>query len=189
MTGSRGSNPHAPAVRPATPADGGAIERLHRRAFGAEGDTIVTLLGDLARDPTAAPRLSLVAEADGEAVGHVLFTAARIEPGPPGLTCRILAPLAVDPGRQGRGIGTALVRAGLDVLDAAGVDLVFVLGDPAYYGRFGFVPATPAGLVPPHPLVPEFADAWMERTRAGSPGAQGRVRCADVLEEPRYWRP
>lgn len=133
--------------------------------------------------------LSLVAEYHGEVIGHVLFTAARVEPAGTGVTARILAPLAVDPRHQGRGVGSALVRTGLATLDGAGVDLIFVLGDPAYYGRFGFVPATPAGLVPPHPLVPEYADAWMVWTRTGTPDPQGRVRCADVLEEPRHWQP
>jgi putative acetyltransferase len=133
--------------------------------------------------------LSLVAEYHGGVIGHVLFTAAHVEPAATGVTARILAPLAVDPRHQGRGVGSALVRTGLADLDGAGVDLVFVLGDPAYYGRFGFVPATPAGLEPPRPLVPEYADAWMVRMRTGAPGAQGRVRCADVLEEPRHWQP
>lgn len=133
--------------------------------------------------------LSLVAEHHGEVVGHVLFTAARVEPTGPGVTASILSPLAVDPRHQGMGVGSGLVQTGLATLDGAGVDLVFVLGDPAYYGRIGFVPATPAGLTPPHPLVPEYADAWMVRMRTGAPGAQGGVRCADVLEEPQHWRP
>jgi putative acetyltransferase len=57
-----------------------------------------------------------------------------------------LAPLAVSAGSQGRGVGAALVEAGLEVCRAAGVGLVVVLGDPAYYRRFGFEPAAKVGL-------------------------------------------
>jgi predicted N-acetyltransferase YhbS len=188
VTGSRGSKA-PPGVRAATAADAGAIEAVHRNAFGDQGDEIVGLVRALPGDPTAAPLLSLLAADAGEVVGHVLFSAARVEPDPAGRRASILAPLAVAPAAQGVGVGSALVRAGLAQLDAAGTDLVFVLGDPAYYRRFGFVPAGPLGLTAPHPLVPEYADAWMVRARGGDAGLPGRVRCSDVLEAPRYWIP
>lgn len=118
----------------------------------------------------------------------MLFSAARVEPDPARRRASILAPLAVAPAAQGRGVGGALVRAGLARLDADGIDLVFVLGDPAYYGRFGFRPARDAGLAAPHPLAPEYAAAWMVRA-GGDAGPPGRVRCSDVLEAPRHWQP
>jgi putative acetyltransferase len=187
VTGSRGSKP-PPGVRAATAADAGAIDAVHRDAFGGQGDEIVDLVRRLTRDPTAAPVLALVADDHGDVVGHVLFSAARVEPDPAGRRARILAPLAVATAAQGRGVGAALVGAGLAHLDTQGVDLVFVLGDPAYYGRFGFRPAGPAGLAAPHPLAPEYADAWLLRAR-GAAGPPGRVHCGDVLEEPRHWAP
>ncbi len=185
MTGSRGSEP-PPGVRAATAADAGVIEGVHRGAFGAQGDEIVDLVRRLAGDPTAAPVLSLVADDHGDVLGHVLFSAARVEPDPARRRARILAPLAVAPAAQGRGVGGALVRAGLARLDADGIDLVFVLGDPAYYGRFGFRPAGPVGLAAPHALVPAYADAWMVRPRgdAGPPGRgplRRRARGAALL--------
>jgi putative acetyltransferase len=86
--------------------------------------------------------LSLVAEEDGAIVGHVLFSPARI-----GETPAIgMGPVAVRPARQGQGIGSALIRAGLAGLRQAGHTIVIVEGDPNYYTRFGFQDATPLGI-------------------------------------------
>ncbi|NIP71638.1 MAG: N-acetyltransferase, partial [Gammaproteobacteria bacterium] len=77
------------------------------------------------------------------------------------LPSAILAPLAVHPDHQGRGIGGSLVREGLARLKGAGVELVFVLGYPAYYAKLGLSPAGEKGFEAPHPIPPESADAWM----------------------------
>ena len=93
----------------------------------------------------AEPQLSLVAARDGEPVGHVFFSPIRIEGPSPAPAAAGLAPLAVLPEAQGRGVGAALVRAGLAACAPLGWGAVFLLGDPAYYRRFGFVPAAPRG--------------------------------------------
>ena len=84
-----------------------------------------------------ALRLSLVAESDGAIVGHVAFSPVRVA----GRAGRIvgLGPVAVSPARQGQGIGAALIREGLTRIRAGGADGCVVLGNPGYYGRFGFV--------------------------------------------------
>jgi putative acetyltransferase len=114
-----------------TAADRDAIRQIHRAAFpGADEADLVERLrrdGDLV--------LTLVAR-DGEAVGHVAFS--RITLAGSTLKATALAPLAVLPDRQGAGIGTALVRQGLNYLRATREDLVLVLGEPGFYGRFGF---------------------------------------------------
>lgn len=74
-----------------------------------------------------------------------------------------LAPLAVAPEAQGRGIGSALVRAGLKVCAEGGVDGVVVLGDPAYYGRFGFKPAGEHGMSCLFDAPPEAFLLWEAR--------------------------
>lgn len=92
------------------------------------------------------------------------------------------------PESQRRGVGRALIEHGVDRLAAEGVQLVFVLGDPAYYTRCGFVPATPLGLRAPYPIEPE--PAW--RVRALVPdllgAVEGTVACATTLARPEYWR-
>jgi putative acetyltransferase len=116
-------------IRDAHPGDAAAIADMHRAAFGAEGEAM--LVDSIRADGDAA--LSLVAVDDEAVAGHILFspmTAPR--------RALALAPLGVLPERQGRGIGSALVREGLARAVSGGWQAVFVLGDPAYYGRFGF---------------------------------------------------
>jgi putative acetyltransferase len=86
--------------------------------------------------------LSLVAEADGALAAHVLFSVVDADDAP--RACA-LGPVAVDPPLQSRGIGDALIRAGIDRLRANGWPIVFVLGSPKYYARFGFELAAPYG--------------------------------------------
>jgi putative acetyltransferase len=116
-------------LRVEEPADAAAVREVVCAAFG--GDAEARLVERLRAEGLA--RLSLVA-AEPEIVGHVLFSEIRAG-GRPALA---LAPLAVRPDRQRRGIGSGLVRRALDALRADGHGAVFVVGDPAYYGRFGF---------------------------------------------------
>lgn len=174
-------------IRETTADDLDAVLDVERRAFGREVE--VELTRQLLADPTAEPRLSLLAFEEGRAVGHVLFTAATLEDASQPVTCANLAPLAVVPERQRAGIGGRLTEEGLKRLGERGVDLVFVLGHPTYYPRFGFEPAHPRSLMPPYPIRQEHADAWMVRAlREGLLGAvTGRVRCADPLMRPEDW--
>lgn len=82
--------------------------------------------------------LSLVAVAGDAPVGHVAFQDLRLEPGSPGERYVSLAPVSVAPPYQRRGIGSAIIQAGLTIIGDQGADAAFVLGDPAYYRRFGF---------------------------------------------------
>lgn len=176
-------------IRASKKADGAAISEIHASAFGQpEGPEIIDLVDELLQDPTADPFLSLVAEQDGRLVGHVLFTPVTLL-GEQQASARILAPLGVAKGAQGAGVGSALVREGLRRLREAGVDLVFVLGHPDYYPRFGFQPAGALGLEAPYPIPAVHADAWMvQALKAGVLGrVRGKVQCADTLDQPRHW--
>lgn len=174
-------------VRSSVDGDLPAISQIHREAFGpSEGPEVVALTAALLRDERAAPLVSLVAEAEGQPVGHALFTAAQVDaPGEPPVAS-ILAPVGVLPAFQRTGVGGLLIERGHAILAERGVDLVFVLGHPSYYPRFGYAPAGPAGLHAPHPVNPE---AWM--VKALSPGAvdrfSGTVVCASVLGLPEHW--
>ena len=177
-------------IRDSREKDRDAIMALHKAAFGeAEGDEVSALADALQDDPTASPRLSLVAEQDGEILGHVLFTAVRINARNGDVPGQILAPLAVMPGVQGQGVGGMLVRSGLKRLFLMGTGLVFVLGHPGYYPRFGFEPAGKLGFRAPYPIPEEVADAWMVQEL--SPGfigcVNGTVRCSEALDRPEHW--
>ena len=178
-------------VRRSTDTDNAAIGRLHKSAFGPEqGQEIEDLVYDLFSDATARPFLSLVADMDGTIVGHILFTRATLEPGFEDVRAVILAPLAVSRDFQARGIGGSLITEGLKQLAESGVDMVFVLGYPAYYPKYGFQPAGALGLEATYPIPPEHADAWMvQALREGVIGrVHGRVQCAAALDQPRHWQ-
>ena len=180
-------SPNTLVIRESDNRDTEAIVTLHLAAFGeAEGEEVSMLARELLCDPSAEPVLSLVAEQGDELLGNVLFTAVRIGDGNDSVTGQILAPLGVAPSAQGTGIGGRLVRAGLERLGAAGIGLVFVLGHPGYYPRFGFEPAGRLGLQAPYPIPEEHADAWMvlELGEGNLGRVHGTVHCCDALDRP-----
>lgn len=118
-------------VRAARAADQAAIREVETAAFGQPDEA--ELVDRLRADGDAL--VELVAETDGEIVGHILFSPMRAEPP---LKVAALAPLAVKPAAQKAGVGVALNRAGIEACRGAGVDLIMVLGHADYYPRFGF---------------------------------------------------
>lgn len=118
-----------------------AVHQLNEAAFGSPDEAGLV---DVLRQQTQ-PLISLVAEERGEILGHILFTPVSLS-GHPELKLMGLAPMAVIPGRQRQGIGSALVRAGLEQCRALGAGAIVVLGHPKYYPRFGFVPSTRFGI-------------------------------------------
>jgi putative acetyltransferase len=127
-------------IRDETESDREAICELQRRAFDGPGEA--KLVDELRQ--SGAMAISLVAEQGERIVGHILFSkleastprmgAALVPP----LRALALAPIGVDPGLQRQGIGSALIRKGLERAREEGWAAIFVLGEPAYYRRFGF---------------------------------------------------
>jgi putative acetyltransferase len=134
--------PPESAIRPEEAHDAPAIHAVHRAAFPTAAEA---RLVDRLRASGKA-RVSLVAQSGDLVVGHVLFTPVSIA-GHPGCDSGLgLAPLAVLPDNQRRGIGSSLVREGLAACRELGCPFVVVLGHPAYYPRFGFQKASSLGL-------------------------------------------
>lgn len=130
------------------------------------------------RNSTAfVPDLSLVAEAEGEIVGHILFTRAVIRQGAREHETLALAPLAVAPDYQGKGIGGLLIEAGHRVARELGFKSALLVGHPTYYPRFGYRPAEKFGIVTDLELP---ADVFMacELMEGALAGVQGRVEFA-----------
>lgn len=175
-------------IRESAESDLNDVLRVESLAFGhdKESELVRGLLGD----PSALPLLSLLAFKDGQAVGHILFTRVGLTGAQETVSASILAPLAVIPDAQGQGVGGILIKEGLKRLSETDVDLVFVLGHPEYYPRFGFKSAGSLGFEAPYPIPEEHADAWMvQELRPGVIGSvRGKVVCAETLSQPEHWR-
>jgi putative acetyltransferase len=143
-------------IRPETPNDYAQIYEVNRLAFGRENEA--RLVEALRRRPEFIPALSLVAEEDGRIAGHVLFSPITLESEGGEKQAIALAPVAVLPEMQRRGIGSALIKYGLEACRRQGHRLVILVGHPEYYPRFGFKPARPMGIEAPFPVRNE---AWM----------------------------
>jgi putative acetyltransferase len=128
-------------IRFERPADADEIRAVNASAFGtaAEADLVEVLRR------VAFPLISLVAEQDDTIAGHILFSPVTLS-SDPSLRIAGLAPMAVRPARQRVGIGSMLVRAGLEECRSVGFLAVTVLGHPKFYPRFGFVPASRFGI-------------------------------------------
>jgi len=170
-------------IRPEQPRDIEAVRRVTADAFrgleysippaepgGDPGEAI--LVGLLREDEGWIPELSLVAEVDGELVGHVVATRGYVAESP----ALGLGPVSVCPDHQRTGIGSALVNAALGAADAMGEPLVVLLGDPKYYHRFGFRPASEFGVVAPEESWGEYFQA--RPLTAYDPAMTGRFRYA-----------
>jgi predicted N-acetyltransferase YhbS len=155
------------AIRPETPADIRAIERLTADAFlhaPHRSGTEQFIVDALRRAGQLS--LSLVALEDGELVGHVALSPVSISSGAAGWYG--LGPISVTPGRQGAGIGSRLMEAALAGLRDLGAEGCVLLGDPGYYSRFGFV-------VRPGLVLPGVPAEYFQALALGGNWAQGEV--------------
>lgn len=175
-------------IRKSTPEDAPAIMALYPRAFPDE--ELRPVVRALLDDETIA--ISLVGVVENAVAGHVIFTFCGIndsgdhEGGD--TSAALLAPLAVDPSVQRQGIGGALVQHGLRLLEEQNIPHVFVLGDPAYYGRFGFAPETQ--VAPPYPMAPEWREAWQSiRLNDADAPPQGKLAAPPPWRDPALWGP
>lgn len=156
-------------IRPEAPSDLAAVRAVNEAAFGTSGEADLV---DTLRDKVQ-PLVSLVADLDGSVVDHILFSPVTLTPGADVMLMG-LGPMAVLPEHQRRGIGSALVAEGLKRCAALGCDAVIVLGHPAYYPRFGFVPASRYGISSEYDVLDEVF--MLTELRAGSlRGVSGKV--------------
>ena len=178
-------------IRKSTESERKVILNIHNQAFGEEkGPVIAKLVDDLINDETAIPILSLVAVENDKLIGHILYTKATITQTKLSISAQILAPLAILPDEQKKGVGEKLINKGLIQLKELGTELVFVLGHPTYYPRCGFFPAGEKGFEAPYPIPEEYAAAWMVQALNGNAleSAIGKIQCSNILNEPQHWR-
>ncbi len=155
-------------IRRETPNDISAVAAVVTAAF-AKPETAepieTTLLGWLREDEGWIPELSFVATDGPGIVGHVVCTRGWIDSTP----ALGLGPLAVHPTHQSRGVGLALMHTVLGAADALGESIVALLGDPGYYSRFGFRPASSLGINAPDPVWGDYFQARPLAVYDGSP--------------------
>lgn len=165
------------SIRAETAGDAEAVRRVNELAFGRREEAALV---DALR-ASGCPLVSLVAVEEGEVVGHLLFSPMTFEDdggdalGDSAFRWMGLAPMAVLPSHQSRGVGSRLVREGLGACRRLGCGAVFVLGHPAYYPRFGFAPASLKGLRSVY-AVPDEAFMVVELEPGALDGRGGLVR-------------
>ena len=165
-------------THPESQADHDAVRAVHVAAFPtpAEAGLVDGLRG------AGRAVVSLVARQDERVVGHVLLSPMSVESNPAGLTVLGLAPLAVLPELQRRGVGSALMHAATARCRELGVAAVVLIGDPAYYGRFGFETASRFGLVCEYD-VPEEAFVVLELVNGALAQLGGLARYSPEFAE------
>ena len=163
------------------------IRNLYLHAFPeSENHLVARLAVNLLNEKTNPATINLVAEISNAVVGHIAFSPVTINDNQkwPGY---ILAPLAVKPEHHGTGIGTRLVESGIARLSNDGVIVLFVYGDPEYYGRFGFSAETASKFLPPYKLSHPFGwqAVFLRGTRPNEQG--GKLSCVRALRDPLLW--
>lgn len=177
-------------LRPEGPADAGPIRQVLAAAF-ARPDVAtppeVALVDELRRSDAWIPELAMVDEYGGEVVGYALLTRVWVnaEDARASVPALALGPVAVAPHRQRIGHGTAVVQAALDAATELGERLVVVLGDPAFYRRFGFSRADRMGLAGPWSGL---GDPWQALVLSSTTSGEGPPSCGDVVFPPPWAR-
>lgn len=161
-------------IRDGRSSDRGSIDELYRQAV--PGQDLRPLVADLLTVPDGVD--SIVAEIGQAFAGHMILT----ESGVTGSRrrCAMIGPLAVVSGRQNQGVGSALVEAGLKIARERHYDRALLLGDPAYYGKFGF--SVERNVLPPYDLPAEWRDAWLS-----APVGRMDPDCRGTLTLPTPW--
>ncbi len=154
--------------------DADSVAELHKEAFGGDhGAVVAAFVDELRAFVNSRDGLSLVAEDDGGVAGHVMFSAGVLDAPARLVAIQILSPVGVRPPSQGMGIARALIERGFEILSQREVPAVFLEGDPGYYGRLGFVAASPLGFHKPSLRIPDAAfqvmtlpayESWMTGT-------------------------
>ena len=160
-------------IRPEQPEDVAAIRRVNEQAFNDKDNAEANLIERLREHGNVT--LSLVAVHDSQVIGHILFSPVVIESGGESFAAVGLAPMAVLPEWQNRGVGSLLVKAGLDECRRQGHLAAVVLGHPAFYPRFGFAPASRFGIRSEYDVADEVFMA-MELQPGALSGRGGLVR-------------
>jgi putative acetyltransferase len=166
-------------IRPERPEDTVSIDEINISAF--QGEDEAKLIKAIRGSDYFIPELSLVAVKDDRIVGHILFSPITVESSGKSVNALALAPMAVVPEYQNKGVGTELVKHGLAACNKLGYTIVIVVGHPEYYPRFGFKPATEYDLEAPFE-VPDDAFLALELLPGALKNVRGRVKYSPAFD-------
>jgi len=173
-------------IREANLKDSEGIKNLHLQAFDkSEAELVAELAVNLLHEEPAVNTISLVAIDNGVIIAHIAFSPVCLDSTNDHFSY-ILAPLAVSPAHQNKGVGSTIVKHGLDIISSLGTFIVFVYGDPHYYFRFGFKTNLAQNFSAPYPLqYPEGLQAM--KLNSGVLPEGGKFKCVSSLNDPRLW--
>ncbi|EAQ99131.2 putative acetyltransferase [Congregibacter litoralis KT71] len=165
------------------------IVQLYKDSFSEaegpeEGAAIAKLVRSLLAEEELESIIGFVAADQQGLEAAIIFSPLSFAKGDAGF---LLSPVAVRSKTQGQGIGSRLIRHGLEALKAQGHDIVFTYGDPAYYSRFGFVAVSHEKVVAPYPL--SMPVGWLAVSLKGDDVTklEGRLQCVRAFDNPDLW--
>ena len=166
------------------------IVELYRDTFTAsEGPDEGGMIADLSKNLMTTTQTSdiyiFTAVDQGVIVGAIIFTRLRYDGSDQSVF--VLGPVAVHSQEQSKGVGSALIRHGLDVLQRDGVGLATTYGDPNYYTRFGFIPTSQDDVSAPFSL--QYPEGWMVQSLQGQdiPNLTSNCSCVSAFDNPTFW--
>jgi putative acetyltransferase len=174
-------------IRVATSLDREDVREIHLCAFPEGEKQIVSMLAvNLLSEEISPKTISLVAEADGAVVGHIAFSPVTVNNNK-SWKGYILAPLGVKLEYQKRQIGSKLIESGMERLSRMGVNVLFVYGDPKYYGKFGFNADLASGYSPPYELQYPFGWQAVILNEGVFTEPTVKISCVDLLKDADLW--
>ncbi len=174
-------------IRAAAKKDESNIKALYLDAFPeSENELVAQLAIELLHEKSEPECISLLAENASKLMGHISFSPVFFKDCQ-GVNAYILAPLAVCPEQHKKGIGSKLIQAGIAHLSERKANLLFVYGDPGYYGRFGFQTDLASQFAAPCPL--EYPFGWQAMFFEGfqRPASAHTITCVPPLQNPKLW--
>jgi putative acetyltransferase len=174
-------------IRVATNLDRDDVREIHMCAFPeGEKQIVSTLAVNLLSEETSPKTISLVAETNDAVVGHIAFSPVSVNNNK-SWEGYILAPLGVKPEYQKRQIGSKLIESGMERLSKLGVNVLFVYGDPKFYGKFGFNADLASGYSPPYELQYPFGWQAIILNQGVFTESTVKISCVDPLNDAELW--
>ena len=173
-------------IREANIKDCEDIKNIHLQAFdGSEAELVSNVALNLLHEKSTINIISLVAIDKDKIISHIAFSPVFLETTNEHFGY-ILAPLAVSPTHQNNGVGSTMVKHGLDTISSLGAFIVFVYGDPKYYSRFGFKTDTAQKFTPPYTL--QYPEGWQGiKVNTNTFADDGKFYCVNSLNNPQLW--